>query len=208
MIQFSNIFSTPELITLGSIIQVGNATYQDLINSDTQIFDHRYIKNINSRMQTKLIHMQCEIESHDLNFPFKFTERSLPFKQIIPELRTNNVILNIARSSSPEKLPYASKYKVKLSNNNDIFERQIVMFPQQDTLYKEEPFYGILVFGTPEDPFSVVQFPSPGYNGIIEIIPIPQISLIPLQEDTKTFERKKAVLKKEFSTLKSEEKPS
>ena len=64
--------------------------------------------------------------------------------------------------------------------------------------YSDEPFYALLVFGGCGKPFSAIQFPEPGYNGIIEVLPLPQISFSDESEDTEVFERKKAVLKKEF----------
>lgn len=46
--------------------------------------------------------------------------------------------------------------------------------------------------------FCRLQFPKPGYKGIADYIDIPLISLVDKQEETKTFERKKAVLREEF----------
>lgn len=142
--------------------------------------------------------MQCEIESHDPKFPFEFFQREFQYNQIIPELRNKNVILHIARSSSPENLPYASKYKISLSNNNNALQRQMVIDPDNTPPYGDEPFYALLVFGGGTKTFSAIQFPEPGYQGIVETLPLPQISLIDEAETTEVFERKKAVLKKEF----------
>lgn len=71
--------------------------------------------------------------------------------------------------------------------------------------YGNEPYYAILTFGGRSQTFSVIQFPEPGYTGIAECLPLPQISLSNESESTKVFERKKAVLKKEFLAHGAEE---
>ena len=125
-------------------------------------------------------------------------QREFQYKQLIPELRNKSVILHVARSSSPNDLPYASKYKIRLSNNNHALQRQMVIDLDQTPPYGDEPYYGILTFGGRGQTFSVVQFPEPGYTGVAEQLLLPQIVLNDESENTKVFERKKAVLKREF----------
>jgi hypothetical protein len=196
--QFRNIFTPRELMTLASIVQVGDSTYRELMEAQRPMFGHPYFADTRGRLRTKLVQMQCEIESHDPKFPFEFVQREFQYKQLIPELRNKNVILHVARSSSPNDLPYASKYKVKLSNNNHALQRQMVIDLDQTPPYGDEPYYGILTFGGRGQTFSVVQFPEPGYTGVAEQLPLPQIVLNGESESTKVFERKKAALKKEF----------
>ena len=74
----------------------------------------------------------------------------------------------------------------------------LVIDPDNTPPYGDEPFYALLVFGGGNKTFSAIQFPEPGYQGIVETLPLPQISLIDEAETTEVFERKKAVLKKEF----------
>lgn len=74
--------------------------------------------------------------------------------------------------------------------------------------YGDEPYYAILAFGGQRQTFSVIQFPEPGYTGIAECLLLPQISLTSESENTKVFERKKAVLKKEFLAHGAEEEIS
>lgn len=196
--QFENIFTPRELLTLASIVQVGDVTYRELMENQRPMFGHPYFADTRGRLRTKLVQMQCEIESHDPKFPFEFVQREFQYKQMIPELRNKNVILHVARSASPEMLPYASKYKVKLSNNNHALQRQMIIDFGQTPPYGDEPYYAILTFGGRSQTFSVVQFPEPGYAGIAEYFMLPQISLNDENENTKVFERKKAALKKEF----------
>lgn len=195
--QFKDIFTSRELTTLASIVQVGDATYRELMETQRPMLGHPYFDDTRGRLRTKIVQMQCEIESHDPKFPFEFIQREFQRKQLIPELRNKNVILHVARSSAPNLLPYASKYKVKFSNNNHVLQRQIVIDFDKKPPYGDEPYYAILTFGGRDQTFSVIQFPEPGYAGIAECLPLPQISLTTESENTKVFERKKAVLKKE-----------
>ncbi len=196
--QFKDIFTSRELKTLASIVQVGDVTYRELMETQRPMLGHPYFADTRGRLRTKLVQMQCEIESHDPKFPFEFIQREFRCKQLIPELRNKNVILHVARSSAPDLLPYASKYKIRLSNNNHALQRQMVIDFDETPPYSNEPYYAILAFGGRNRTFSVVQFPEPGYTGIAECLPLPQISLTTENENTKVFERKKAVLKKEF----------
>ena len=196
--RFQNLFTPRELMTLASIVQVGDATYRELMETQRPMFGHPYFADTRGRLRTKLVQMQCEIESHDSKFPFEFVQREFQYKQLIPELRNKSVILHVARSSSPNDLPYASKYKIRLSNNNHALQRQMVIDLDQTPPYGDEPYYGILTFGGRGQTFSVVQFPEPGYTGVAEQVLLPQIVLNDESENTKVFERKKAVLKREF----------
>lgn len=112
-----------ELFVLSSIVQVGDATYKELVGTQSSLFNHAYFADTRGRIRTKLVQMQCEIESHDPKFPFSFWQRNFPYEQCIPELQTKNTIIHIARSTSPDKLPYPSHYKIKLSNNNAVLCR-------------------------------------------------------------------------------------
>lgn len=196
--RFQNLFTPRELMTLASIVQVGDATYRELMETQRPMFGHPYFADTRGRLRTKLVQMQCEIESHDSKFPFEFVQREFQYKQLIPELRNKSVILHVARSSSPNDLPYASKYKIRLSNNNHALQRQMVIDLDQTPPYGDEPYYGILTFGGRGQTFSVVQFPEPGYTGVAEQLLLPQIVLNDESENKKVFERKKAVLKREF----------
>ena len=203
--QFNDIFSSRELMTLASIVQVGDATYRELMETQQPMFGHPYFTDTRGRIRTKLVQMQCEIESHDPKFPFEFVQREFRYKQYIPELRSKNVVVHIARSSSPDVLPYASKYKVKLANNNHPLQRQMIIDLEQAPPYSEVPYYGILTFGGRDNTFSVIQFPEPGYARIAEQIILPQMVITDTNESGKAFERKKAALKKEFLAHGSEE---
>lgn len=203
--QFKDIFTPRELLTLSSIVQVGDATYRELMETQRPMFGHPYFADTRGRLRTKLVQMQCEIESHDPKFPFEFIQREFQYKQLIPELRNKGVILHIARSSAPDLLPCASKYKIRLSDNNHALQRQMVIDFDKTPPYGNEPYYAILTFGGRSQTFSVIQFPEPGYTGIAECLPLPQISLSNESESTKVFERKKAVLKKEFLAHGAEE---
>ena len=196
--QFVDMFTTRELYTLSSIVQVGDATYRELMETQQPMFGHPYFIDIRGRIRTKLVQMQCEIESHDPKFPFEFAQREFQYKQLIPELRNKNVILHIARSESPEMLSYASKYKINLSNNNNALYRQIIIDLDQTPPYGDEPYYGILTFGGRNQTFAVIQFPEPGYGGIAEQLVLPKVTSAEASENAHTFERKKAALKKEF----------
>lgn len=187
-----------QLSTLASIVYVGNAAYRDLMETQRPMFGHRYFRETRGRIRTKLVQMQCEIESHDTDFPFEFHEQKFLYGDCGPELHSKNVILHIARSSSPEKLPSKARYKIELSNNNAPLHRQMVMDTDLQPPYGLAPLYGLLVFGGFEKTFSVIQFPAPGYHDILETIVIPHIILSEESKDTELFERKKAVLKEEF----------
>ena len=176
-IKFDEIFSPYELKTLASIVQVGDATYHELMDAQ-HLFGHSYFADTKGRIRTKLVQVQCEIESHDPKFPFQFIQREFQYGQLIPELRTKNIILHIARSSSPQALSYASKYKIELSNNNHSLQRQMIIDADQNPPYGEEPYYGILTFGGRGQTFSVIQFPEPGYTGVADYIMIPEIVLV------------------------------
>lgn len=196
--QFKEILSAREIAALAAIVQVGDATYRDLLEANKPMLGHPYFTDTRGRIRTKLVQIQCEIESQDPKFPFKFVQREFRYKQMIPELRTKKVILHIARSSSPDELPYPSKYKVQYSNNNHAIQRQMIIDLDQTPPYGDGPFYGILTFGGRGQTFSVIQFPEPGYLGIAEQIWLPSIALSDNNENVKVFERKKAVLREEF----------
>lgn len=205
-IDLKSFFTARELQTLSSIVNVGDAAYRDLMESQRPMFGHPYLSDTRGRIRTKFVQMQCEIESHDPKFPFAFSQRQFQYNQLIPELRNKNVILHIARSKDPDTLPYASKYKVALSDNNDALQRQMVIAPELTPPYRDEPFYALLVFGEQnKQTFSVIQFPEPGYQSIAEALPLPLVFPLADSEATETFERKKAVLKKEFLSHDAEE---
>jgi len=192
--------SIHELSVLSSIVQVGDAAYRELLESQYPMLSHKYFTDVRGRIRTKLVQMQCEMESHDPNFPFMFVERTFSYNNHIPELHTKNVILHIARSKASDVLPHEAKYKVKLSNNNQPLCRQFIIDLQNTPPVALEPFYGLLVFGgrRGKDPFAVVQFPAPGYGGIADDIELPKVFIGSKTEEAETFERKKAGLKKEF----------
>ena len=196
--RYDDIFTPRELLTLSSIIQVGEATYRELMETQYPMFRHPYMRDIKGRIRTKLVQIQCELESHDPKFPFEFVQHEFEYGHIIPELRNGKVILHIARSSSPEVLPYPSSYKISLSNNNHTLNRQMVMDFGQPISCVDEPYYGILTFGGREQTFSVIQFPEPGYESVAESIILPQTYPDEISENAEIFERKKAVLKNEF----------
>lgn len=200
-----DIFSHDQLSVFSSIARVGNAVYNELIQSEQHLFSHPYMADTCGRIRTKLVQIQCEMESHAENFPFTFSQRHFPRNQCIPELRTKNAIVHIARSPSPDKLPSCSSYKVKLSNNNTIINRQLVFDSKNVPPFGIEPFYGLLVFGGKKELFAVIQFPAPGFLGIIETINIPLIISDSPLETEERFERKKALLKEKYLSQKPEE---
>lgn len=187
-----------ELIILSSIVQVGDATYKDLMESHEPMFGHRYFADTRGKIRTKLVQMQCEIESHDPDFPFDFTQRNFSYEHCIPELHTKNMILHIGRSPAPDILPYEAKYKIQLSHNNALLDRQMVIDPDIRPPFGFGPFYGLLVFGGRNKPFITVQFPAPGYRGILDSIDVPRMMFATKSAEAEVFERKKAGLKKEF----------
>lgn len=191
-------FTVPQLRMLASIVQVGNAVYNELMENDKSVFSHRYFSGTKSRIRTKLVHVQCQIESKSSEFPFQFRERTFAYDDTIPELRTDNCILHFAKSKSPDSLPYPSGYKKELSQNNMMIRKQLVLDFDDMPKTKEEPFYGLVVFGgKKENPFIVIQFPEPGFTRIAKKIIIPQIISGGLEEK-EDFRRKKAVLKEEY----------
>lgn len=197
-ISAEDVFSKSELFALASIVQVGNATYKDLLENQRPMLGHRYLTDVRGRLRTKLVQIQCEIESHESIFPFQFSEETFAFGHIIPQLKTENVILHIARTPSPTKLPSISKYKIDLSNNNSSLFRQNVLDFTRSKVTSLDPLYGILAFGGQNKEFAIIQFPEPGYKGIADSLIIPQMSILEKQENAETFERKKLRLKNEF----------
>lgn len=202
---FKSIFTPQQLAVLSSIIQVGDATYRELMEDKRPMFGHPYFRDMRGRIRTKLVQMQCEIESHDPKFPFEFSQRSFSYAHCVPELRTKDVILHVARSDAPDQLPYAANYKVRLSNSNHPIQRQMVIDLSEMPPYSFGPFYAILAFGGRRETFSVIQFPEPGYAGIAELLPLPQLILSAEPDLSTVFERKKATLKREFLARDAEE---
>lgn len=187
-----------EMTTLASIVQVGDSTYFDLIEKES-LFAHKYCTDLRGRLRTKLVQMQCEIEHHDNKFPFEFSEIEFCCGYTAPELRNKYMIIHIAQSSSPVSLPSKADYKHKLTYNNNPLCRQMKLDFLGEEKYTEELYYGLLVFGGRRGKtFCRLQFPKPGYTAIEDYIDIPMISLVSEKEETKKFERKKAVLREEF----------
>lgn len=187
-----------ELAALSLIVHVGDATYRDLMETQRPMFGHQYFSDTRGRIRTKLVQMQCELESRNPNFPFEFRQREFSYNQFIPELRTKNVIIHIGRSPAPDILPYPSKYKCNLSYNNESIRRQLILDYDNNPPYGLEPYYGILVFGGRDETFSIIQFPEPGYTGIADSIEIPSVYMIPNSAESENLERKKSNLKEEF----------
>lgn len=195
MILLENLFTPLQLRTLVSIVQVGDAAYWECVNSQNALFNHRYLDSEKNRIRTKFVQMQGELESHDPTFPFWFGERAFSYNQVIPELRTKNAIIHIARSASPDSLSYPSKYKIDLSYNNSEFQRQMILIPDSTPPYGDGPYYCILTFGGRGKTFAAIQLPEPGYNGIAGLIQLPLLALESNSEEAELVERKKAVLK-------------
>lgn len=194
----TNALSGHELSVLSSIVQVGDATYSELMSEQLGIFTHPYFADTKGRIRTKLVQMQCELESRNPKFPFEFSQRHFSYKQCIPELRNKSVILHIARSPAPDILPYKARYKIDLSNNNAPLYRQLIIDLDNKPPVSEAPYYGLLVFGGRKDTFITIQFPAPGYAGIAESINIPKVITSDVSYDSESFERKKAGLKQRF----------
>lgn len=188
-----------EKIALASIVRVGDATYFDLMEAESPMFAHQYLTDVKGRIRTKLVQMQCEIEHYDDKFPFDFFEREFCYGHKVPELRNKHMVIHIAQSRSPNSLPSKAEYKHDLTYNNDQLCRQMRFDFLGEQKYVQEPFYGILVFGGRQGKtFCRLQFPEPGYKAVADYIDIPMISLVEEKEETKKFERKKAVLREEF----------
>lgn len=202
------LFSSKQLATLYSVVQIGDATYRELMESERRMFRHPYLASERGRIRTKLVQMQCELESHEASFPFEFVQREFDYGHVIPELHTNGVIIHIARSLAPDKLPYESAHRLDLSYNNNPLQRQMVIDPMLEPPYSDVPFYGILVFGGQEETFSVIQFPEPGYTSIADTVVVSMEHQKPSIDSDKAFERKKAKLKKEFLDHGAEEEVS
>lgn len=194
----SSILSSSEQSWLSSIVCVGNSTFQDFIRDNSNVFSHSYISELRGRFWTKIVQMECEIESHMPGFPFQFCQQRFSHGQTIPELRTDKVTIHVARSSAPDILPSSANYKIEKSWCNHPIKRQLILDFDAPQEYSTEPLYGILVFGGRTNHFAVVQFPEPGYNGIAETIMLPQIIEGKESDVVDNFERKKAVLKQEF----------
>lgn len=191
------LLSNEEKRTLSMIVQVGEAAYRDL--AQHPLFNHRYFQDIKGRLRTKIVQIQCEMESHEENFPFEFYQRDFSYSLCVPELRTKDLILHLARSQSAESLPYKAKYKVELSNNNSEMYSQLRINTLNDPPTEDEPYYGLVAFGGKNKlEFIRVQLPAPGYIEIADYIDIPILTAVQNQEDKEVFERKKAGLKREF----------
>lgn len=201
----ANALSKTEIAVLSSIVQVGDSAYKDLMESQRPMFGHPYFADMRGRIRTKLVQIQCEIESHDPRFPFNFSQIEFSYMHCIPELRTKNIIIHIARTATLGSLPYCSKYKMDLSHNNTPLLRQFIMDFDKKPPISFDPFYGILAFGGKEQTFSTIQFPEPGFSGIAESILIPQVIINAESEESENFERKKSKLKKEFLSHEMEE---
>ncbi len=194
-----DLLTRQEMIALASIVQVGDATYFDLIEAENPIFTHKYFTDIRGRLRTKLVQMQCEIEHYDAKFPFDFFEREFCYGQKVPELRNKYLIIHIAQSRSPNSLPSKADYKHDLTYNNDPLFSQMKLDFLGEQKFIQEPYYAILTFGGRKGKtFCRLQFPEPGYKAIADYIDIPMLSLVEEKEETKKFERKKAVLREEF----------
>ena len=163
------------------------------------MFGHPYFIDLKGRIRTKLVQMQCELEHYDDKFPFDFSEREFCYGHKVPELKNRHMVIHIAQSDSPESLPSKADYKIEMTYNNDPLCRQLKFnFPGEEK-YDQELYYGLLVFGGRKGKrFCCLQFPEPGYRAIADHIDIPLLSVMQAQEETKKFERKKAVLRKEF----------
>ena len=203
MDSYDTVFSAKELRTLASIIQVGDATYRELEAEKSPLFSHQYFGDVKNRIRTKLVQIQAEIESREPRFPFLFAQRTFPFNHVIPELRTDKVLIHIAQVGAPDELPSYSEYKLELSNKNELMRRQLILSEFENSMLANDSLYGLLVFGGREKTFAAVQNPEPGYTRIANIITIPQV--IEEREDFKSFERKKAALKQEFWAQHKEE---
>ena len=180
-----NILTQREMITLASIVQVGDATYFDLMEAESPMFGHPYFTDLNGRIRTKLVQRQSEIE-------FCCGHK-------VPELRNEHMIIHIAQSNSPISLPSKADYKHDLTYNNDLLYSQLKLNFLGEEKFVQELYYGILVFGGRRGKtFCRLQFPEPGYKGIADYIDIPILGVMKEQEETKKFERKKAVLREEF----------
>lgn len=200
------ILTQREMISLASIVQVGDAIYFDLMEAESPMFAHPYFTDLKGRIRTKLVQMQCEIERHDTKFPFEFYEREFCYGHKVPELRNEHMIIHIAQSNSPISLPSRADYKQELTFNNDSLCRQMKLDFLGEEKYIPELYYGILVFGgRKEKTFCRLQFPEPGYRAIADYIEIPMISVMEEKEETKKFERKKAVLREEFLSYSARE---
>lgn len=192
--------NSKQLRTITSIVQIGDSVYNELTSKNTYIFDHKYMLGEKKRMYTKLVHMQCEMESKSPDFPFEFRERNLPFGQKIPELYMDNCIMHFAPSQSTDILPSYAEYKKELSERNRAIRRQLIFNELEDkrVIVKNEAYYSLIAFGKKNgNLFIALQFPEPEYTGIAHSFIIPQL-ILSGDGDHENFKRKQAELKEKY----------
>lgn len=190
------------------VLENANIIYKDIMKNE--FFKSEYVEEIRTRVASFAIKRQFDSKYLMKNFPFSVNSVTMPFKQKRVELTKGNILLTIAKANRKNQLPCPSKYKRNYASNNWGLENQIMIdIFSNDIRFKQEPYYGIIVFGLNEHSLDFVDLVIPDYKyqTILEKVELkPKFTVHKIEDIKKDKERilfteniKKEVLAKKLT---------
>ena len=129
-------------------ISNGVEIFKELKIGNIEIFDNELSSNILSRIMTFCIDRQFSPDIYVNKNGFESNIKTVNvFNYKVAELRNNNMVIHIAKTTKGRNLPSKSVYKLKYAQNNNFKQQQLKLDLVGNTnKVTIEPYYGIITY--------------------------------------------------------------
>lgn len=151
---FENVFTPKIRYLMLSNIRIGLKAFNEFIDENKNFLDYAQITNFLPQVRAYSINRQFALNAESLNCPFNFTFDEIPpYKYKVSFITMPGVIMTLAKTFKPNKLPNRSKYKTKLAGGN-CFENMQQSFlgeSEEFNLNSNNPNYCLITYGVHND---------------------------------------------------------
>lgn len=177
-------FSREKISYIYKIFENANMVYEEVIKKD--FFDSLYNTNVKGRILSYAVYRQFDPKYLTNNCPFEVKSATMAFDQKRVELKSDNVILTIAKVNNRNKLPSKSGYKTNYSLANWGIENQLYMeFLEKDIEIKQQPYYGMITYGINNAKLDFVDIiiPDSRYKTILDKVELkPKLEIVKTED--------------------------
>lgn len=134
-------------------ISNGVEIFKELKIGNIEIFDNELSSNILSRIMTFCIDRQFSPDIYVNKNGFESNIKTVNvFNYKVAELRNNNMVIHIAKTTKGRNLPSKSVYKLKYAQNNNFKQQQLKLDLVGNTnKVTIEPYYGIITYNVDQN---------------------------------------------------------
>ncbi len=134
-------------------ISNGVEIFKELKIGNIEIFDNELSSNILSRIMTFCIDRQFSPDIYVNKNGFESNIKTVNvFNYKVAELRNNNMVIHIAKTTKGRNLPSKSVYKLKYAQNNNFKQQQLKLDLAGNTnKVTIEPYYGIVTYNVDQN---------------------------------------------------------